>query len=132
MAGGRPKIIDEKMADKILDLMKEGKPLSRICDLDDMPNFSTVWMKIRDDAEFSKKYHEAREIGLDKSFENMLQECDIALADDPKKAPLWKLYIDTKKWTLSKQLPKKYGDKQEIEHTGGVKVVYLPKETEGL
>ena len=29
-----------------------------------------------------------------------------------------KLRIDTKKWLLSKMLPKSYGDKQEIEHTG--------------
>jgi hypothetical protein len=29
-----------------------------------------------------------------------------------------KLRIDTKKWLLSKMLPKNFGDKQEVEHKG--------------
>jgi len=130
--GGRPRVIDEIMADKILEKMKEGYPLSQVCNMPDMPVFSTVWLKIKNDPVFSKNYHEAREIGLDRSFGDMLAECKLAIDDDPKKAAAWKLYIDTKKWTLSKQLPKKYGDKQEIEHSGGVQVVYLPNEAKGL
>jgi hypothetical protein len=31
-----------------------------------------------------------------------------------------KLRVDTRKWLMSKLLPKKYGDKQEVEHTGNV------------
>jgi hypothetical protein len=33
-----------------------------------------------------------------------------------------RLQIDARKWILSKLLPKKYGDKVEHEHSGGVTV----------
>ena len=33
-----------------------------------------------------------------------------------------KLQIDTRKWVLSRMNPKKYGDKQQMEHSGDVAV----------
>ena len=33
-----------------------------------------------------------------------------------------KLRVDTRKWLLSKLMPKKYGDKIETQHSGGITV----------
>ena len=34
-----------------------------------------------------------------------------------------RLQVDTRKWMLSKMLPKVYGDKQQVEVTGSLDVV---------
>ena len=33
-----------------------------------------------------------------------------------------RLQIDARKWLLSKMLPKKYGDKQQLEHSGSISI----------
>lgn len=38
-----------------------------------------------------------------------------------------RLRVDTRKWLLSKILPKQYGDKLDVEHKGGV-TIQMPKE----
>jgi hypothetical protein len=42
---------------------------------------------------------------------------DLAGAQDVQRA---RLMVDTRKWVLSKLIPKKYGDRQQIDHTGEV------------
>jgi hypothetical protein len=75
-------------------------------------------------SEFRERYARAVDIGADARFE--------ALADDLSVEPPkdtfgrvdsgwvnWKrLQTDTKKWALSKQVPKKYGERAHHEHTG--------------
>lgn len=41
-----------------------------------------------------------------------------------------RLEIDTLKWLLSKLIPKKYGDKQTVEHEGGVGITWVENRTD--
>lgn len=88
-----------------------------------------VWLAEHKD--FQEQYARAREIGLD-----MLAEEALEIADTPVEGIRTKisaegtetttedmlghrkLQVDTRKWFLSKLAPKKYGDKQTLEHTG--------------
>lgn len=133
---------------QICTLLKEGRSLWSICQQAEMPNVATFleWVK-QDPAGLGKDYAQAREIGYtlladeivqlsDKTHEWVtVQELDAdgkPLFDDKGQPELKqvlmplnsdvvahkRLQIDTRKWMLSKMLPKIYGDKITQEHTG--------------
>ena len=66
---------------------------------------------ISKDKELAEQYARSRQKGQDSRFEDMLDYARES-KDDPYTK---KLYIDTLKWVLSKQQPKKYGDKLEVD-----------------
>lgn len=47
----------------------------------------------------------------------------IEIADTAEDAQLARLQVDARKWVASKLLPKVYGDKQEIEHSGKIESI---------
>ena len=89
-----------------------------------MPHHSTVLMWARDDAEFANQYARARDIGVDVEFDGLeeLSDAKPERDDKGKVDPGWvqyqKLRIDTRKWTLARKAPKKYGDKLETTLKG--------------
>ena len=128
--------------------LKCGRSLESICKDDGMPHVSTFleWVEA-DPAGIGKDYAHAREIGYslladeiiaisDKTHEWItIQELDPdgRPVFNPDGSPLLKqvlmplnsdviahkrVQIDTRKWMLSKMLPKVYGDKLTQEHTG--------------
>jgi hypothetical protein len=128
--------------------LKCGRSLESICKDDGMPHVATFldWVKA-DPAGVGKDYAHAREIGYalladeiiaisDKTHEWVtIQELDPdgRPVFNPDGSPLLKqvlmplnsdviahkrVQIDTRKWMLSKMLPKVYGDKVTQEHTG--------------
>jgi hypothetical protein len=69
-----------------------------------------------DDVEgFSGHYARAREIGYQGMADDLTEIADAY--GDPARD---RLRVDTRKWLLSKALPKIYGDKQQIEHSGSL------------
>lgn len=105
-----------------------GQSLVRICSLDTMPHRVTVSRWMLDNEEFRIKYARAREIQAEWLADELH---DIAEDDSrdvygelqmPNSVAVQraKLRIDTRKWTASKLLPKKYGDRVTQEHTGSV------------
>jgi hypothetical protein len=128
--------------------LKCGRSLESICKDDGMPHVATFleWVE-QDPAGIGKDYAHAREIGYslladeiiaisDKTHEWItIQELDPdgRPVSNPDGTPLLKqvlmplnsdviahkrVQIDTRKWMLSKMLPKVYGDKLTQEHTG--------------
>jgi hypothetical protein len=82
-----------------------------------MPNASTVFKWLKEHPDFSKQYAQACEIDADIEFDALN---DLADAATPADFQVRKLQIDTRKWTLSKRMPKKYGDRQQIDHSGHI------------
>lgn len=114
----RPSKYSEKLAGAICSRIAEGESLIQICRDPKMPARSTV-MKWRSEiVEFSDKYAHAYEMQADKEFEEMEE---LAATATPETVQVVKLQIDTRKWTLARKQPKKYGDKvqQEISGPGG-------------
>lgn len=83
-----------------------------------MPTAQTVYNWLLKYPSFFEQYAQACEIDADLTFDELVALSDKATAKD---AQAMKLRIDTRKWVLSKRMPKKYGDRLELEHSGEVK-----------
>ena len=118
----------------IIALVDEGKSLRQACAEVDFPR-QTFEHWLDDDKELSGQYERARANRADKMFEEILAIQDeppafvIQLGGegeggtqriDPAFVSWQKNRVDTRKWMLGKMAPKKYGDRMEIEHSGGI------------
>ena len=102
--------------DIILEGLADGKSLRAICREPDMPNIATIMRWLTDDreADFREHYTRAREAG-DAAMAEDIQ----SIADDPEiKSEDKRVMVDVRKWLLAKRQPKKYGDRQALEHSG--------------
>lgn len=143
---GRPVTYTQEVADKICRGLAEGMTLRQVCKPDDMPPESTVRLWVLDDREgFAAQYARAREIGYHCMADELLEVADDGTNDwierqgDDKQAMYVlngehvqrsRIRVDTRKWLLSKALPKIYGDKQTHEHSGNVTVNLLPEDAD--
>jgi len=134
----------QKVADAICARLAAGESLRAICRAKGMPAESTVRLWARDNvAGFSAQYTRARDIGLDVLAEEILE-----IADTPELGSTTrvsadgeveitegdmlqhrKLKIDARKWFLSKLAPKRYGDRQLVEHAGSLSLVGLVEQS---
>lgn len=125
-----------EIAARICDGLAEGKSLREVCRADGMPSEVSVrkWA-LADVNGFGAQYAHARALGYDAMAESIVDLSDnpligtksvskatgleITEGDNVDRS---RLQIDARKWILSKMLPKKYGDKQHIEHSGTVSI----------
>ena len=125
------------IADEICRRLGEGESLNAICKDDGFPAESTVRAWALDDYEgFSAKYTRAREIQAHTLADQIIdigntpvegvETTTKANGDVETKVGDMlghrKLQIDSRKWYLSKVLPKIYGDKLETTHKGSLGV----------
>jgi hypothetical protein len=130
---GRPTIYSEKLADEICRRLASGESLNGICKDPGMPDESTVRQWSLDNHNgFYPKYARAREIQADVFADQIIaiaDDCDRDYAETPdgtipnhELVKRSALRVDARKWLVSKILPKKYGDRQTIEHKNAVPV----------
>lgn len=118
------------IAEEICDRLAAGSSLRQIETLEGMPPESTVRRWVADDRDgFAAHYARAREIGYHKMADELLDIADDGTNDtrtsddgrtitDQDVIQRSKLRVDTRKWLLSKMLPKVYGDKTQVELAG--------------
>lgn len=116
-AGGRPPLYTIELAAVICGRIADGESLSAICRDSYMPAMSTV-MTWLDKPEFAERYARAKDKRLEVMSEEIQQICDDMVGDDKVKVQRDRLRVDTRKWLLSKLVPKTYGDRQTLEHSG--------------
>jgi hypothetical protein len=90
----------------ILQLIEEGKSLRKACKEKDV-KAPTFMLWVREDPALAEQYAQAREAGLEKMAEDIIDISDRENADPQRD----RLRVDARKWLLSKMMPKKYGDK---------------------
>jgi hypothetical protein len=120
---GRPMVwIDgkkENAVSMILDRIREGESVRSILDKTDrdlLPSFVTFCEWLNDDPQFAKQYGYACEIRAEKIFEDILKIADgISGIDEPINVQRDRLKIDARKWMLGRMMPKKYGEKLEVD-----------------
>jgi hypothetical protein len=109
----------QELFDAICERMASGETLRKICAEPDMPNITTVWKWANSDEARSKQYAHAREAQADAQFERIG-----AVVDDVESGTLEpaqaRTMIDALKWTAGKLRPKVYGDKIDVDHSGGI------------
>ncbi len=121
------------MADRICAQIAEGQSLREICRADDMPGKSTVFQWLQKDKAFADQYAQAREAQADHWADEILEIADDGTNDwtkrqnrdgstytevDHEHVTRSRLRVDSRKWLMSKLLPKKYGDRVDLTHTG--------------
>jgi hypothetical protein len=136
-AVGRPSTYSQELADTICGRMAEGESLRSVCRDDQMPAISTVMLWRNHNAKFSEQYARAREMLLDVRADEIIDIADDGRNDfmereiaegvvikvvDHEHISRSKLRVDTRKWELSKLVPKRYGDKIEVNGTVTKKV----------
>ncbi len=146
MSQGRPTDYTEEMASAICDLLAQGISLRKICEMEEMPGRTTVFQWLNKQPSFANQYAHAREAQAETMLEELLEIADngendyvTRVNDDGSESKTVdhdhiarsRLRVDTRKWAMSKMLPKKYGEKLDIAHQGGVTLTLL-KADEGL
>lgn len=131
-AQGRPSIFTKELADTICARLANGESLRTICYEKDMPDHSTVISWTLSNELFYNQYARAREIQAEVMFDEILEISDDGSNDlmtitkgnvsynteDREVTNRSKLRVDSRKWYLSKVLPKKFGDKVDVTSAG--------------
>lgn len=125
MPGGRPSDYTPAIADEICTRLANGESLRAICRDDAMPAVGTVLRWVAEKDEFKEQYVRAREIQAETHADDIVTIADGSSLGGEEKVALTardRLRVDARKWVASKLLPKKYGDKIDVEHSGSVTV----------
>lgn len=131
---GRPTTFNEALGLQICERLASGESLRSICKQDEFPSKSTVlkWILDGNHKEFADQYAKARELQAEIWADEIVE-----ISDTPQKGIINKLgpdgsiietreedmlghrrlQVDTRKWYLSKILPKKFGEKQSVAIT---------------
>ena len=125
---GRPTDYNETLAAAICERLVEGESLRAVCRDPDMPAISSVMLWLTKHASFTEQYAKATEERAHGMFEDMLDIADDA-EEEASSVAKARLRVDTRKWALSKMMPKKYGDK--IAHVGGDPATDNPIQSQG-
>ena len=133
----------KELGDEICARLSQGESLSSICKDEHMPAKSNVvaWA-LQIDTPFAKQYAHAREIAYQHLADELLDIADDGRNDKQKDEngrtiidhdhiSRSRLRTDTRKWILSKMLPKVYGDKVAVTPGeglagGSVEIKWLP------
>lgn len=113
---GRPTKFTKKLATSICNQLTKGKSIRTIVQNSKMPSSSTIFRWLLDEKrkDFWEQYNKARNIQAELMFEELVEIAD----DDINDVQRDRLRVDTRKWYLSKIVPKKYGDKMDITSDG--------------
>jgi len=137
MPTGEASTYTQEKADRVCTYLAEGMTLREACRQDNMPPESTVRLWALDDRQgFAAHYARAREIGYHKMADELMEISDDGSNDwmerNGDETAGWqvngealgrsRLRVDTRKWMLSKTLPKIYGDKLDLNHSGNFTV----------
>lgn len=130
----------QKIFDNICEIIVSGKSLrSALLANNNLPA-STFFVWMREDKQKSKQYARATEERAEMMFEEMFDIADESSGDyieqdlgdgvvstklNGENIQRSRLRVDTRKWALSKLMPKKYGDKIDVT-SGNEKINYPP------
>lgn len=131
MTAGRPSDYTTETAELICMRLSEGESLRSVCSDEGMPSKQSVLRWLTKHEEFRCQYVRAKEQGAEALAEEMFDIADDGANDWMEKkdkdgeAIGWQLNgehvrrsqlrIDTRKWYLSKIMPKKYGEKVQTD-----------------
>lgn len=120
--GRPPEPVPEHHADSLVAWISDGKPLREWCRQPGNPAWRTVYQWMDKDQAFDARIARAREDGYDVIADQCMELADLEPTDQVQVG--WRrLQIDTRLKLLAKWNPRKYGDRQQLEHAGGVSIV---------
>jgi len=122
----------QAVADEICAALAAGMSLRKVCQKPGMPPESTVRGWVIDDVQgFAAQYARARQLLAERWADEVLDLADLPPATlpdgriDTGAVNHQRLMVDSRKWLLSKVLPKVYGDKVAVDHGGGMNLTVV-------
>ena len=152
MPTGRPTTLTDELALAICELISTGHSLRQIEKIEGMPAKNVIlrWVVRVEEPyrSFGAQYARACDVRAELWAEEVVDIADDGSNDwyerenkdgstervlDHENINRSRVRIDTRKWLLSKVLPKKYGDKLDVKHEGGiiVNINRKPQEDDG-
>lgn len=120
---GRPTDYNEEIVAYICSEIASGRSLRSICEEEQSPHRQTVFKWLSKYPSFNDQYAKAQKERTESFAEDILDIADQYSRDEEvDHINRARLRIDTRKWLMSKMAPKRFGDKQEIEHSGGMTI----------
>jgi hypothetical protein len=131
---GRPSDYSEELADLICTRIADGESVRAICADDDMPDKATVFRWLAKHESFRDQYAQAKAAQAEHMADEILDIADDGSNDwmerraadgstvevvNGEHIQRSRLRVDSRKWLLSKLLPKKYGDRITNHVVGG-------------
>lgn len=120
---GRPSVLDDELATKLLTRYSNGDSLTRICKDPDMPNRVTVWRWVRDNEEFAANFARARESNAD-SIEDGMAEIEQQVLMGLVEPQAANVVLSSQRWRARVLHPSRYGDKIGVDHGGKVGLTF--------
>ena len=129
---GRPSAYSLEIAEEICARIAAGESLRAICEDEGMPAHSTVLGWAVDNAHgFFDRYMRAKQMRCLRYADEVIEIADDGVndtyVDDNGKTKIdydnikrSALRVDARKWLMVKYLPKVFGDKIDLNHSGGV------------
>ena len=123
---------NQETADRVLAGLAEGKSLRRSCEGVIDPSYLLRWTE--ENPEFGQQYARVRARAYEMLADELVEIADDSTGDsftdesgneraNTEVVARSRLRLDTRKWMLSKMLPKLYGEKIETTHKGAVGVI---------
>ena len=117
-----------ELADEICRRLAAGEGLNTICKDQRMPDESSVRQWVGEDRDgFAPKYARAREMQAEHWVSEIVQIADsVRKGATSEEVNAARLAVDTRKWVASKLLPRRYGDRLDVQQDGQltVKIVH--------
>lgn len=115
--------IENPVWEKIIDGVANGKSLSSILRMPNMPSYSLAKLMIRTNESFKEAYEKAVEDRADRMAEEIIDLADqkIPAGLEGQAASAWvqqlRVQVDARKWVASKLKPRTYGDRIDVSVT---------------
>lgn len=126
---------NQAVATEICERIAHGQSLRKICADEHMPAVRTIFNWFHMFPEFLQQYTRAKQEQAEAFAEEILDIADESSNDFIEDAATGlkklnsehvqraRLRIDTRKWLMSKMMPKKYGDKLDVEQNGSLTII---------
>jgi len=129
MPAGRPSLYTDELVHTFISRLATGESVRTICKSDDMPEAGTIFRWLTEKPEFNEQYAKAKELAAEALAEDIFDIADDNSLDYEEDGngqlrvnndaiQRARLRVDVRKWYLSKIMPKKYGDRQQLEIGG--------------
>src|SRR6266436_6370686 len=121
---GRPTKYSLEWAERFCELLAQGQSVRQICSQPGQPDKSQVYRWLDENGDFRDQYVCAREAQADKYFQEIVEIADAAT---PETVNVARLRVDSRKFTVARLAPKKYGDHISHNVKGAGSINFQPQ-----
>lgn len=115
----KPVSFSQKLFDEMMEDLMLGRPLHEICSGTRRPTLRSFYRWLHKNPALLPLYRQARDLSAD-SLESTILSHITAMPDkaDTATVNLFRLRFDMLRWVMARRAPKRYGERQTVEHTG--------------